>query len=157
MSDPVNPGGILPSGDCGEAASPPGAVATVKVTVFHNVETDAGGLRPGFFGYQPGHALVRVFEAEIPGGYGSDPQDFAELMFKIGNALPDYLAGLELKLAGEYQARGLRSLSLPGNSSCYIRSRCVRCTVMRHLRLSSRKSTGQIHSKRQPGAIRSRR
>jgi hypothetical protein len=51
----------------------------VKVSVFHNVETDTEGDHAGFSGYQPGHALVRVFEAEIPGGCGSDPQNFAEL------------------------------------------------------------------------------
>ena len=79
MSDPVNPGGTSPSGGRGEAASRPRAGATVKVSVFHNVETDTEGDHAGFSGYQPGHALVRVFEAEIPGGYGSDPQNFAEL------------------------------------------------------------------------------
>jgi hypothetical protein len=31
----------------------------------------------GYSGYRPGHVLARVFG--IPGGYGSDPQNFAEL------------------------------------------------------------------------------
>lgn len=76
--------GSVPDGDAFPAAEPG---ATVKVSVFHNVQTvEIGGqsYHAGFGGYQPGHALVRVFEAEVPAG--SDPQQVAELMFRIGNA-----------------------------------------------------------------------
>ena len=66
----------VPADDASPATGPdglghasPGPGATVKVSVFHNVETvEIGGesYHAGFAGYQPGHALVRVFEAEVP-------------------------------------------------------------------------------------------
>jgi hypothetical protein len=92
--------------------APPAPAATVKVSVFHNVETDAAGRHVGFFGYRPGHALVRVFEAEVPVGDGTEPQMLAELMFKVGNAPLEHLAGLEREMAESYRSRSLRSISV---------------------------------------------
>jgi hypothetical protein len=106
--------GASPTAD-GHGQAPPGANATVKVSVFHNVETVMIGgelHHVGFDGYQPGHALVRVFEAEVPAGLAGDPQRVADLMFEIGNAPLEYLSGRELEMAERYRFRGLRSLSV---------------------------------------------
>jgi hypothetical protein len=88
----------------GRDQAPPGPAATVKVSVFHNVETDAEGRHVGFAGYQPGHALVRVFEAEVPAGHGSEPWMLAGLMFKAGNAPIEYLSGRDLEMAESYRS-----------------------------------------------------
>jgi hypothetical protein len=39
------------------------------------VETDTEGDHAGFFRLSASHALVRVFETEVPDGYGSDPAE----------------------------------------------------------------------------------
>ena len=76
----------------------------MKVSIFHNVDRDH------FSGYRPGHALVRVFEAEVPDGMA--PHQAAEKMFEIGNAPEEYLSGEALELAQDYRARELRSVSV---------------------------------------------
>lgn len=64
---------------------------------------------------RPRSGRMPVFEAEVPADSGRDPQHLAELMFKIGNAPPEYLSNRELEMAGRYRSRGLRSLSFPWN------------------------------------------
>jgi hypothetical protein len=126
-----------------DASPGTGPDATVKVSVFHNVETveiDGQSYHAGFAGYQPGHALVRVFEAEVPAASGSDPQHLAEFMFKIGNAPLEYLSGQELEMAERYRSRGLRSLSLPGTLSCCERSCCLGLGTVLHPATSTIKS-----------------
>ena len=91
----MTPGGTSPAAGYGgrdEVPSSSRTAAAVKVSVFHNVETDGEGRHVGFSGYRLGHGLVRVFEATVPGGL--DPYHVAELMFEAGT-------------------RGLRSLSFP--------------------------------------------
>jgi hypothetical protein len=112
----------------------------MKVTIFHNVQRNcrtcdvplnslgndryeyaapppaeapphaASPYHAGFDGYQPGHAMVRVFETEVAGG--EDPFKVAERMFEafnIGNEYPDHP---DYDLACQYRARRLRSLSV---------------------------------------------
>lgn len=93
---------------CAPAANPG---ATARVTVFHNVQiTETGGQRHHAVvtGYRPGHALVRVFEAELSAG--PDPVQTAGLMARIANAPVRQLSGRELEIAGEYRSRDLRSV-----------------------------------------------
>lgn len=82
----------------------------MRVSVFHNVARDEQGRRINWFGYEPGHPLVRVFEADI--GFGDDlgAEGMADEIWIIGNAEPERLTGARAVLARAYRARRLRSL-----------------------------------------------
>jgi hypothetical protein len=64
----------------------------------------------GFLGYQPGHALVPVFQTEVPDG--RDAEGVAQRMYDAFNADPEFLGPEDRALAADYRARRLRSLSV---------------------------------------------
>ena len=66
---------------------------------------------PAFvIGYQPGHAIVRVFETQV--GETKDALRVAERMFQIGNIGPEFQEGTNADLAAAYRKPGLRSLAV---------------------------------------------
>jgi hypothetical protein len=80
----------------------------MKVTIFHNVTHDGFGRNVGFFGYQPGHALVPVFV------YDDSLSEFTEVceqafhLFNVGDD-PEFGTPDERALA--YRKARNRSLS----------------------------------------------
>lgn len=84
----------------------------MRVCVCHNVARDDQDRGINWFGYEPGHPLVRVFEADV--GFENDlgAEDLAEEIWIIGNAEPETLTGAGAVLARAYRARCLRSLSV---------------------------------------------
>jgi hypothetical protein len=111
------------------------------VTIYHNVQHDClecrqpvislgddewAHLREGadhiptrvidnFHAYQPGHAMVPVYQAEVPDG--RTPDDVArrilDTLYRHEQGLPRGRAGAEdWELASGYRARGLRPLQL---------------------------------------------
>lgn len=70
--------------------------------------------RAGYDGYEPGHAMSRVLEAEVPDGL--DPRETAQLLYDAGNLDAGELAeknGIDLPaVARAYAERELRALSV---------------------------------------------
>jgi len=89
---------------------------------------------PGFL-YEPGHALLRVFEVQVPGG--QDPGLIATVMLEAFSAPEGSLVAPAAKLARAYRARGLRRLDDGERRSCRRSPSCRR--------------TGRLHSGNRPG------
>ncbi|QFG25435.1 hypothetical protein [Actinomadura sp. WMMB 499] len=75
----------------------------VQIEIFHNVAKDENGRSLGFFGYEPNHPVVKVFEylteqTTLP------PEDVAEEAMHIGNGVDNR--------SDSYYARELRSVSV---------------------------------------------
>ncbi len=122
----------------------------ITVTIWHNVARDHEGRHTGMLdGYQPGDPMVRVFTYQATAGCCRSPQEIADDAYEAFNADPEMLAGGQREIAARYRDRQLRSLSFPGNSSCYSRSCCVRRSVV-WPRLSSRLLIGRASRERQP-------
>jgi len=124
----------------------------ITVTIWHNVALDGQGHHTGMLnGYQPGDPVVRVFTYQAaPAG---SPEEIAEEAFGICNGHPRDACGQHL--ARRYYARGLRSLSFPGNSPCGSRSCCLHCRAV--WPRSSRPPGERTSCERQPGTRRSHR
>lgn len=75
-----------------------------KVEIFHNVSKGQGGIPLGFFGYEQGHELVKVFEFDVEVNEGTDVYQLAEVTFALGNG--------QAKESEDYYARRLRSVSV---------------------------------------------
>jgi hypothetical protein len=85
----------------------------MRVSVYHNVATDAANRVIGFFGYEGGQSLVHVFQTEMDAGTGPDSAELlAERVFEACNLAPDELTGHQRTVATAYRHRGLRSLSV---------------------------------------------
>lgn len=84
----------------------------MRVCVCHKIARDDLDRRINWFGYEPGHPLVRVFEADIGFGDDLDVEEVAEEIWIIGNAEPETLTDARAALARAYRARRLRSLSV---------------------------------------------
>ncbi|MEU5878162.1 hypothetical protein [Spirillospora sp. NPDC047279] len=76
----------------------------MKVEIFHNVAKDDSGRLLGFFGYQPDHNVVKVFEYNTAPLPGYTLSDVAEDAFRVGN-------GVDNK-SDDYFRRELRTLSV---------------------------------------------
>jgi hypothetical protein len=83
-----------------------------RVSLLHNVARDEHDRRINYFGYEDGHPLVVVFEADIGLGDGISASVLAEEIFAACNLDPDMLTGPMAVLARAYRDRRLRSLSV---------------------------------------------
>jgi hypothetical protein len=130
-----------------------------RIDIFHNINRDASfSLNVVFTGQgkrfaetpDERHELVWVFQ------YDAQPTSAVpERMLNqhwLAQALYLFNVGSN-ELAAQYRARKLRSLSFPGNSSCYSRSCCVRRSVV-WPRLSSWLLIGRASRERQPATRR---
>jgi hypothetical protein len=91
--------------------TPPGAGPAdvmVTVSVWHNVTRDGAGLPSGYFGFNPGDQMVKVFTYHTQ-ARGRHPEDIAEDAFAAFNDFPRDGEGQDL--ARQYRARRLRSVS----------------------------------------------
>jgi hypothetical protein len=86
--------------------------AVTRVSVLHNVARDEHDRKISYFGYQDGHPLVVVFEADIGLGDEACPSAVAEEIYVACNLDPDMLTGRMAVLARAYRDRRLRSLSV---------------------------------------------
>jgi len=84
--------------------------ATITVSIWHNVTRDSEGRPTGYFGFNPGDSMVRVFTYQAPAD-GRPAEAVAEEAFEAFNADPELLTGRQLELAIRYRNRALRSLS----------------------------------------------
>jgi hypothetical protein len=84
----------------------------MRVSVYHNVARDEQGRMINFDGYEPGHPLVLVFEAEIDLGTEDPLSVLVGEVWTACNLDPDQLTGRMATLAHAYRARRLRSLSV---------------------------------------------
>jgi hypothetical protein len=126
----------------------------VTVTIWHNVAHDAEGRHIAMTGgYQPGHPMARVFTYQADPA-GRAPEVIAEEAFAICNGHPHDAAGAEV--SRRYYARGLRSLSFPGNSPCCSRWCCLHRRAV-WPRSSSRPPGKRTSCERQPGTRRPHR
>ena len=100
----------------------------ITITIWHNVAHDGEGRHSAMLdGYQPGDPMVRVFTYQADPA-GRSPEEIADEAFDTFNDHPRDPDGADLACA--YYGRRLRSLSFPGNSSCFPRSCCTcRSTV----------------------------
>ena len=98
--------------------------------MFHNVARDSGGHPANYRGYQPGHPLVRVFEADVDPAEVAvkpmrsapcdpsaprrpiTPEQIAAGLFDAFNDDAENLPPALAALAAAYRARRLRSLSV---------------------------------------------
>jgi hypothetical protein len=84
----------------------------MRVSVYHNIARDQHDRRIGSFGYQDGHPLVLVFEADIGADDGVTALFMAEQTWTACNLDPGQLTGQMADLARAYRVRHLRSLSV---------------------------------------------
>lgn len=83
-----------------------------RVSLLHNVARDEHDRRINYFGYEDGHPLVIVFEADIDLSDGISASVLAEEIYAACNLDPDTLTGPMAVLARAYRDRRLRSLSV---------------------------------------------
>lgn len=84
----------------------------MRVSVYHNVARDQAGRKINWFGYESGHPIVHVFEADIDVGDEIFASALAEMVWTACNLGPDELTGRMATLARAYRDRRLRSLSV---------------------------------------------
>lgn len=84
----------------------------MRVSVYHNVARDEAGRMINFGGYESGHPIVHVFDADIDVGDEVVASALAEMVWTAGNLDPDQLTGRMATLARAYRDRRLRSLSV---------------------------------------------
>jgi hypothetical protein len=84
----------------------------MRVSVYHNVARDEAGRRINGFGYESGHPIVHVFEAETDLDW-MPASELAEMVWIACNVNPDRLgSGRLATFARAYRDRRLRSLSV---------------------------------------------
>ncbi len=99
-------------------APPPGRshqMASITVSIWHNVTRDDTGRHTGCHGFTPGDQMVKVFTYDTP-AQGRSPAEIAEAAFAAFNDAPG--SDETTELARRYRQRRLRSLSFPGKSTC---------------------------------------
>lgn len=83
----------------------------MHVRIYHNVARDHDGHMIHFLGYEQGHPLVPVFDADIDLSH-PDWANLPEAIFEACNVDVDQIDGPMRSLARAYRERRLRSLSV---------------------------------------------
>lgn len=83
----------------------------ISLDIFLNVAKDEHGYSPGFMGYKPGQAMLKVFTLEVPALDIDNALNKAFHLLNVGDD-PDMMGGLPDPQAVAYRAARNRSLSV---------------------------------------------